>query len=171
MAFDPANWTYVLVTSTMYGHWLPGDSRGYVGEHNIYDTPYDSPSEPLHQFAKESMKESTVLFTQDHAETVLECWQNLINELEGWLIAVAIMSSHFHFVAVLRGKVTKATILRFFKGRAAWVLNQRFGKRTWWTKSGSVRYCFDEKAFHARIKYVKKQNHPLVLWVNPEFET
>ena len=116
------------------------------------------------------MKESTVLFNTDQAEVILERWQNTVGELDGKLIVVAIMRNHFHFVAVFPGKIAKAKALQFFKGRASWALNQRFGKRTWWTDSGSVRYSFDETAFRTRIEYVKRQKNPLVLWVNPEFE-
>ena len=43
---------YWLLTWTCYGHWLPGDARGFVGNirdddgsqitHNIPGTPYDA---------------------------------------------------------------------------------------------------------------------------------
>ncbi|MCL2306431.1 MAG: transposase [Planctomycetaceae bacterium] len=170
MNFDPSQYTYVLVSSTTYGTWLPGDARGYVDEHNEWGTPFDVPSAALERLAKANMKESTVLFDAAQAETILQRWQETVGELDGVLIVVAVMRNHFHFVAVFPGKVTKAKLLQFFKGRASRALNQKFGKRTWWTDSGSVRYSFDEAAFRARVEYVKKQANPLVLWVNPDFE-
>ena len=170
MVFDPSRFSYAFISSTTYGNWLPGDARGYVDKHNEYGTPFDAPSAELERSARERMRESTVFFDTEQAETVLQRWQNTVGELGGHLVAVAIMRNHFHIVAVFIGKVTKAKLLQFFKGRASRALNQRYGKRTWWTDSGSVRYCFNEAAFHARIEYVKKQNDPLVLWVNPEFE-
>jgi REP element-mobilizing transposase RayT len=170
MNFDPSRFAYVLASSTMYGNWLPGDARGYVDEHDEYGTPFDAPSPALEQSARASMKESTVLFDTEHAETVLERWRNVVGELDGQLVVVAIMRNHFHFVALFPAGITKAKVLQFFKGRASRVLNQKFGKRTWWTASGSIRYSFDEAAFRTRIEYVKNQPNPLVLWVNPEFE-
>jgi REP element-mobilizing transposase RayT len=170
MLFDPSQYSYVLVSSTTYGNWLPGDARGYVDEHNEYGTPFDQPSAVLERSARANMKESTVLFNTEQAEIVLERWQNTVDELAGSLIAATIMRNHFHFVGTFTEKITKAKLLQFFKGRASRALNQRFGKRTWWTDSGSVRYSFDEAAFRARIEYVKKQKSPLVLWVNPEWK-
>ncbi len=170
MTFDPTRFSYVLVSSTTYGNWLPGDARGYVDEHDDYGTPFDVPSAQLHRSAKESMKESTVLLNTDQAEIVLQRWRETVDELDGQLVVVAIMGNHFHFVAIFSGKITKAKLLQFFKTRASRALNQKFGKRTWWTDSGSVRYSFDEAAFRARIAYVKKQHNPLALWINPEFE-
>jgi len=170
MSFDPSQYTYALVSSTTYGTWLPGDARGYVDEHNVYGTPVDAPAPALVRFAKTSMKGSTVLFDVEQTETVLERWQKTIGELDGFLVVVAIMRNHFHCVAIFPGEITKTKLLQFFKGRASRALNQKFGKRTWWTDSGSVRYSFDETAFLTRIAYVKKQANPLVLWVHPDFE-
>ena len=170
MFFDPSRFSYVLVSSTTYGNWLPGDARGYVDEHNEYGTPFDAPSATQERSARKRMKESTVLFDAEHAETILRRWQETVGDLDGLLVVVAIMRNHFHFVAVFSGKIMKAKLLQFFKGRASRALNQKYGKRTWWTDSGSVRYSFDESAFRARIEYVKKQHNPLVLWVNPDFE-
>jgi REP element-mobilizing transposase RayT len=170
MIFDPSQNSYVLVTSTTYGNWLPGDARGYVDEHNEYGMPFDQPSPELKRTARAKMKESTVWLNTDQAEIILERWQNTVGEMQGTLIAVAVMPNHFHFAAVLPGKIVKAKVLQFFKGRASRVLNQRFGKRTWWTDSGSVRYSFEEAAFRARIEYVMKQKNSLVMWINPDFE-
>ncbi len=170
MNFDPSRFSYVLVTSTTYGNWLPGDARGYVEEHNEYGTPFDTPSEALNRFARGIMNESVVFFNAEQAELILTRWRDTAGELEGRLIAVAIMQNHFHFAGFFPGKISKAKLLQFFKGRASRALNQKYGKRTWWTDSGSVRYSFDESAFRTRIAYVKKQNNPLVLWSGPEFE-
>ena len=170
MSFDTSRFSYVLVTSTTYGNWLPGDTRGYVEEHNEYNTPFDAPSTALVRYAKVIMKESVVLFDSEQAEIILKRWQESVGELNGRLMVVAIMRNHFHFVGVFSSEISKSKLLQFFKGRASRTLNQKYGKRTWWTDSGSVRYSFDETAFRTRIEYVKKQNDPLALWVDPEFE-
>ncbi len=170
MIFDPSQYSYVLVTSTTYGNWLPGDARGYVDEHNVYGMPFDAPSAALEHFAKAKMKEPIVWLNLEQAETVLRRWQETVGELDGLLVVVAILQNHFHFVGIFPDKITKAKLLQFFKGRASRALNQKYGKQTWWTDSGSVRYSFDEPAFLARIEYVKKQHNPLVLWVNPDFD-
>jgi len=170
--FDPSRHAYVLVTSTTYGNWLPGDARSYVDKHNEYGTPYDTPSPMLERFARARMKEQAVFFNAEQAEIILERWQNTVGDLGGQLVVVAIMRTHFHFVAIFPAGIKKEKLLQFFKGRASRALNQQYGKRTWWTDSGSVRFSFDEAAFRARIAYVKRHEteNPLALWVNPEFE-
>jgi len=147
MLFDPSRHSYVLMTSTTYGNWLPGDKRGYVDKHNEYGTPFDQPSPMLERLARTNMKETTVLFDTEHAEIILERWLNTAGEVRGTLLATAIMCNHFHIAGIFIGTITKAKLLQFFKGRASRALNQRFGKRTWWTDSGSVRYSFEESLF------------------------
>ena len=169
MYFDSNQYTYAIVTSTTYGTWLPGEERGFVDdEHNQFNTPFLRDEPELKRYSQKMMSEPIVYFQREHAEIVLNRWLEIIGEYHWFLFVVAIMSNHFHLVVAAPGKIAKETLLRNFKSRAAKKLNDRFGKRTWWTISGSVRFCFNEKALSARIDYVKRQKNPLVVWTNPQ---
>ena len=170
--FDTSQFTYALVTSTTYGTWLPGDERGFIDdEHNKFNAPFLRDKPGLKKSSQEAMPGTAVYFRQEHTKILLGRWREIVEEYQWFLFAVAIMSNHFHLVVAAPGRVTKETFLRNFKSRASKCLNDQFGKQTWWTTSGSVRFCFEEQSLAARIEYVKKQKNPLVVWVNPqEFE-
>ena len=168
MNFDFNRFVYALVTSTTYGKWLPGDERGFVdgSEQNLYGTPCRKNEPELKRHAKDRMKDEPVFLNREQAETVLAQWQKEVRKLGWHLFVVAVMSNHFHLVVAAPRDVDKAALLNRFKTRASFALNKQYGKRTWWTSSGSVRFSFDEPALQARINYVKNQENPLVLWEN-----
>ena len=167
MNFDPSQNTYALVTSTTYGTWLPGDERGFVNaKNNQYGTEFfrDNP------LLKKASRVTPVYFRQEHAQLIFDRWLEIVPEYQWHLYAVAIMSNHFHVVVVAPGKVEKETFLRNFKSRASKALNDHFGKQTWWTTSGFVRFCFDEKTLDTRINYVMNQSYPLLVWITEEYD-
>ncbi len=171
--FDTRRFRYVIVSSTTYGTWLPGDARGFVGEtdgglHNVFDTPCDAAMPELKAFAQHELKEPPVFFNAEQANLILVRWRKVVPETGWFLFAAAIMSNHFHVVLASPIGPSKEDYLRTLKARASLPLNKKYGKRTWWTASGSVRYCFDERSLDARIGYVMKQKNPLVVWRNPE---
>ena len=170
MNFDFNGFVYALVTSTTYGNWLPGDERGFVdgSEQNVYGTPYRKAEPELKRYATELLKSETVFLDRKQAETILVQWQKETRKLDWHLFVVAVMSNHFHLVVAAPQDTDKAALLNRFKSRASFALNKHFGKRTWWTSSGSVRFSFDEPALQARLNYVKNQKNPLILWENPE---
>lgn len=169
MNLDFNQFVYALVTSTTYGNWLPGDQRGFVerSKQNVFGTPYDADKPGLRNSAKERLAGNPVLFHREHAETMLAQWQKDAKTLHWHLFITAIMANHIHLVVAAR-KTDKADLLRRIKSRASFALNKQYGKQTWWTTSGSVRFCFDESALLTRIRYVKNQDRPLIVWENPE---
>jgi hypothetical protein len=72
---------YWLFTSTTYGTWLPGDSRGFVSNvadesgkgvrHNELGTPYDADLPELRRFSQGKFKSPPIYFTQEQAEVIL----------------------------------------------------------------------------------------------------
>ena len=171
--FNTHRFNYVLVSSTTHGTWLPGDARGFVsktdkGLHNEFGTPCDADIPRLHTYSKRILVEPPVFFDNKQANLILLRWQNVIPELDWYLFAVAVMANHFHVVLASPTGQTKEYYLRTLKARASFALNKKYGKRTWWTTSGSVRYCFDEHSLDTRIEYVMNQENPLVVWRNPE---
>ena len=171
--FDTHHFNYVMVTSTTYGTWLPGDARGFVsktdhGLHNAFDTPYDADIPLLKAHCERNLKEPPVLFDSEQAHLILICWQQAVAGVGWHLFAVAVMPNHFHAVLASPVGQRKEDYLRTLKARASFLLNKKYGKRTWWTTSGSVRYCFDRHLLDARIENVRKQANSLVVWYNPE---
>ena len=171
--FDTHRFNYVIVTSTSYGTWLPGDARGFVsktdkGLHNEFGTPCDADIPALKTYTEQNLKASPVFFDSEQANLILARWQKIVPEAGWHLFAVAIMPNHFHVVLASPTGLTKEDYLRTLKARASLPLNKKYGKRTWWTVSGSVRHCFNEHALNTRIEYVMKQSNPLVVWCNPE---
>jgi len=170
---------YWLLTWTTYGTWLPGDRRGFVStvkdgpgpeiRHNVPGTPYDSDMPGLRRSAVKLLKCPPIFLNKAQAKTVYKqllatseyrCWQ---------AFAIAVMSNHIHMVVGVPGDPDPSVLLRDFKSYASRALNQNWSKpesETWWTESGSRRKLPDENAFHAAIEYVRRQQHPLIVWIN-----
>ena len=76
------------------------------------------------------------------------------------------MSNHFHVVAD-GGDANPEWMLRDLKSYASRALNRQWGKPasgTWWTTSGSKRRLPERAAVAAAVRYVLRQEHPLVVW-------
>jgi REP element-mobilizing transposase RayT len=168
---------YWLITSTTYGTWLPGDRRGFVSAvtdgnhrrviHNTPNTPYDADMPAFERAARQSQKASAIWLDRDQALILLAQFQETA-KIRGWeLMAVAILSNHFHVVVAAGEETASAQILGDLKSYGSRALNRRWGKPagdTWWTASGSKRPLPNDSAVLAAIRYVEKQRSPLVVW-------
>jgi REP element-mobilizing transposase RayT len=175
---------YWLVTSTTYGSWLPGDRRGFVGKikdragdrviHNVPGTPYDAGMPRLESAAKKVLKSPPIRLRVEHAEVLRDQFFETAS-FRGWhLLAVAIMSNHFHVVIGAAEETDPEKLLGDLKSYGSRILNRRWGKPasdTWWTSSGSKRHLNDETSLIAAVRYVEHQEFPLVVWISPEFRT
>ena len=173
---------YWLLTWTMYGNWLPGDDRGFVGTnheeggprviHNIPQTDYDANQPALRKYAKEQLKCPPIRLCLEQAEVLLAQFQQTAAFRQWQLIAVAIMVNHVHIVVGVPGDPDPEKILGDFKAYGSRVLSQLSGKPksgTWWTESGSKRKLKDDVAILGAVEYVKNQFRPLVVWVADGF--
>ena len=177
----PRHW---LLTSTFYGHWLPGDPRGFVArvrdhragdpdthvrlEHDIPGTPYDEDLPALWQAAKDRMKGPPVCITVRHAEVLVAQFQETATYRRWKLLAAAVMSNHVHLAVVVTGDPEPADVLGDFKAYGSRALNRAFGKPAggkWWTESGSKRKLPDDEAVRRGVYYVlHRQFSPLLVW-------
>jgi len=168
---------YWLLTSTTYGNWLPGDSRGFVSNvrvddgpevrHNIPGTPYEADLPPLQEHVRSQMKGDPVRLDVDHAVQLLEQFQETATHRKWRLFAVGIMANHIHIVIGVPGDPAPETLLQSLKGYGSRRLNRLYGKResgTWWTESGSKRKLPDDRAVLTAIQYVVDQEFPLLIW-------
>jgi len=189
---------YWLLTSTFYGNWLPGDSRGFVSRvrekrpeellpvnargdeasplagrraHNTPGTEYDCDLPGLQRYARQHLKGDAVRLNRQQAEVLLKQFQETA-AYRGWqLLAVAILQNHVHIVVGVPGDPDPTKLLGDFKAYGSRALSARWtppASGTWWTYAGSKRKPPTEQAIVAAIEYVRRQQNPLLVWVAPE---
>ncbi len=82
----------------------------------------------------------------------------------------AIMADHIHSLIGVPGDPDPEDLLRDLKAWGSRWLNKTYTKPasgTWWTESGSKRKKSDLPAILNAIDYIERQEHPLVVWINP----
>jgi REP element-mobilizing transposase RayT len=179
---------YLLLSSTFYGNWLPGDPRGFVSrvrdqrpddpeassrhKHNIPGTPCDEDLGGLYRAAQRQMRGPPIRINLDQATALLGQFQETA-AYRGWeLLAVAIMANHVHLVVGVNAGPTPTKVLGDFKAYGSRALNARWGKpvsETWWTYDGSKRKLADEQAVIQAVGYLRDQEFPLVVWISPRW--
>jgi len=88
------------------------------------------------------------------------------------LVAAAVMANHCHVVVGVPGDPEPDTLLRDLKAYASRRLNSRWPRPesgTWWTESGSKRKLKDNLAILGAARYVRDQEFPLAVWIDPAF--
>ena len=171
---------YWFLTSTTYGQWLPGDPRGCVTrvrdggtsriEHDEFQTPFDANIPGLFKSAQSKLKCPPVRLVSEQAPVLLAQFQETA-AYRGWLlVAVGIMANHIHIVTGVPGDPDPEKLLQSYKSYGSRALNKRWTKPasdTWWTESGSKRKLKDEASIDAAVEYIRNQEFPLLIWVNP----
>jgi REP element-mobilizing transposase RayT len=171
-----------FLTWTTYGTWLPGDPRGNVTtvkdgpgprhRHNLPGTAFDGDIPGLRGWAEKHLRGEPVFLNQEQAEQVMK-QSHETTSYRGWqLVAAAIMRNHIHVEVGVPGDPDPEVMLRDYKAYASRKLNQQWPRPasgTWWTESGSKRKLKDETAILATAKYIRDQEFPLVVWIQPAF--
>ena len=171
---------YWFLTWTTYGQWLPGDPRGCVTrvrnsgtpriEHDQVGTPNDADIPELLKSAQIALKCPPVRLSSEQAAVLLTQFQETAAH-RGWLlVAVGIMANHMHLVTGVPGDPDPEKILQTYKSYGSRSLNKSWTKpasETWWTESGSRRKLKDEAAIYTTIEYIRNQEYPLLIWINP----
>jgi len=172
---------YWLLTSTTYGNWLPGDSRGFVSEfegahgvkalQNIPDTEYARDIPSLQEFARNQLTGPPISLNAAQAEVIFRQFCETATHRNWELRAVGIMATHIHLVVGVFGDPDPGKVLGDFKSYASRALNRQWSKppsETWWTERGSTRKLRNELAELAAIEYVRNQSNPLLIWIAGE---
>ena len=172
---------YWLLTWTMYGQWLPGDPRGSVTrteqdglshrvEQDEFGTPVCDAMSGLYESSQQRLRSDPIFLTQAQAESCLSQFQETADFRKWVLVAVAIMANHVHVVLGVPGDPDPEDLLRDLKAYGSRKLNKTDGKpasETLWTQSGSKRKLWDRIAIRNSVEYVRDQEFPLVIWINP----
>lgn len=182
--FDPSL-RYWLLTWTTYGTWLPGDDRGFVSpvransderwkRHNEVGTAYSHSMPGLKKAAQSRLKCPPIYLNIEQAQIAFDQFRETA-VYRGWqLEAVAIMSNHTHVVVSLVADVDPDVLLRDFKSYTSRALNVRWEKPasgTWWTESGSKRKKSNHRAVENAIRYVSRQERPLLIWIDSKWQS
>ena len=147
-----------LFTNTTYGTWLPGSERGSVSsvrdrragdpmlatrqEHDQSGEPWESALPGIYRSATSLLKCPPIYLTLTQSENLLAQFQETARYRDRTLLAVAIMTNHWHLVVTVPGDPEPDRVLTDFKAYGSRPLNREFGKPasgTWWTMRGSKR--------------------------------
>jgi REP element-mobilizing transposase RayT len=82
------------------------------------------------------------------------------------------MANHVHLVIGVPGDPDPTKVLGDFKAYGSRALTGRWGRPpsgTWWTYAGSKRRLKDEASVFAAVTYIREQEYPLCLRVDPAF--
>ena len=181
--YDPAH-RHWLLTWTTYGTWLPGDDRGFVCtvrentnekwlRRNIPGMNYGRSMPGLKNASQSRLKCPPILLNSTQAGALLPQFQETADIRDWRILAVAIMRTHFHLLAGVINDVAPDRILKDFKSYGSRALSTRWGKPasgTWWTESGSKRKKASYQSLVNAVRYVANQEHPLVVWIHPEWQ-
>ena len=129
------NW---FITVTTYGTRLPGDERGFVGNHrprpnkhtinNIFGTELNANVPRLNEYAHNIMVADAVRLSVEQAYVLLEQFQETTVYRSWCLWAVSIMANHFHAVIGVPGDRDPERIRGSLKSYGSRRLNRRWGE-------------------------------------------
>ena len=140
----------IFLTWTTYGSWLPGDARGWVNDHGLLQEPRPG----LAHHARLLMREQTVVLRTDQRHAVEEAIFEQCRFRSWTLHAVNCRTTHVH-VVVSSGEHMPYRVMGSFKAWCSRQLSEGVrGRQRWWTKGGSMRRLYDQRAIEATVEYV-----------------
>jgi REP element-mobilizing transposase RayT len=171
---------YWFLTWTTYGTWLPGDTRGWVGdapnEHGVvvpHNQPHTPPAQPnlaLKLAATRRLKTPPIVLRKPHAEALLLQVQETTTYRQWLLCGIGIMATHLHVLLGVSGDPAPEKLLGDLKAYGSRRLNREWGVRQggWWTDSGSTRKLDNSASIPAVMHYIRQQENPLLIWTRDE---
>jgi hypothetical protein len=120
------DWIITMVTTTAYGSWLPGDTRGYVSQGQLLP-----PNPRLEAAARAVMKQQAVTFTRTEKDNLFDALVAATREFGYHLSDVAVEAWHVHWIVAHSDQVP--AMVAHLKTR----MRQRLGRGRIWTEG----YC------------------------------
>ena len=146
-----------LLTWTTYGTWLPGDDRGSISHASNRPGDGRAPSDPrLRDAVLRDMRDVPLILSPPMRDVVTTTIR-AHSEVRAWpLLAVNVRSNHAH--AVVSAHAKPVVVLTQFKSWCTRRLREAGlvePGRTVWTRHGSTRYLWDDRALHDACAYVR----------------
>ncbi len=168
---------YWLITWRTYGTWLPGEA-GFVSEFRdrggrkvLLNTPGEPTADAnpkLAAYSARIMDEEAVHLTPALAKAVADQLRETARIRQWQLLALAVLTTHVHVVIGVPEDLNPERALADFKAWCTRRLNQQVGPRKhWWVQSGSIRKKATPTRIRGAVEYVRDQEHPLVVWLEP----
>ena len=168
---------YWLLTWRTYGTWLPGE-HGFVSEFRAADArkvilhaPGEPTAEPipvLAAYAAALMVEAAVHLDPAQGAAVADQLRETARFRRWQLLAAAVLATHVHLVVGVPGDPDPERLLADVKAWCSRRLNRECGRREhWWVQSGSCRKKATPDAIRVAVEYVRDQENPLVVWLDP----
>jgi len=146
-----------LLTWTTYGTWLSGDRRTSVTHHNNKPgTPYSPADAVVTAAVRATMKHDPLYLSLDMRGCVDRTIRDHCEYRQWKLHAVNARSNHVH--AVLSAALEPESVMAQLKAWSTRRLREASFveiDRQVWTKHGSTRYLWDDKAIHDASRYVR----------------
>ena len=170
-AFEPAQPDVCplayLITFTCYGTRLHGDAKGTVDRHhNLPGTPLVAPSPKRTELAASQMRAEAYLLDEPRRRCVLDVIVETCAARQWRLHAAHIPETHIHLVvAADRSPETVMNTVKAHATRRLKSAGGESGDRRRWTRHGSTKYLWDEKAVAWAVHYVlKEQGEPMAAY-------
>ena len=156
-----------LITFSCYGARLHGDERGTVNrDHNLPGTPFLPTKPGLRRYESSAMSASPYAMDGPRRLHVLSAIRGVCAAKEWRLYAAHIRENHVHLV--VNAIEAPETVMNAMKSYASRRLNEAGldgGHCKRWTRHGSTKYLWDEKAVADAAHYVlAEQGEPMVVY-------
>lgn len=155
--YNPNGPVGYFLTFRSYGTWLHGDARGSMDRkgHHIPGTPKISSDPARIQFEYNQLKQPPVRFTSSQRKSINSTINNVCN-FQNWKNhALNVRTEHIH--VVVSSSRSAEFVMNTFK---TWCTRKMREEGLWisehspWSRHGSTRYLWDEKALHRASVYV-----------------
>ena len=172
----PCRWPAAfLITFSCYGARTHGEDRATVDkQHNGFGAPFADEHPGRVYIERRCMVETAFLLDEAARDAVLAAVRQ-VSEFRGWKLRAAhVRKTHVHIV--VRAETEPSNLLRDFKtysSRAVNGLASQTVRKKRWSRHGSTRWLWTEKAVLSAVEYVLYgQGSPLAVWSqHPELRT
>jgi REP element-mobilizing transposase RayT len=155
-----------FITSTTYGSWLHGDSRGSILKGETTKLLSENPA--LRAYEKSIQEHQTVVLDSQAREIVNQAILQTCRFREWLLYAAHIRSTHIHLV--LKADASPERVLIDLKAYATRSLRKNGYKQPrFWTLHGSTRYLNSVSQLNKSIHYtISEQGDPMSIYLNSD---
>jgi REP element-mobilizing transposase RayT len=146
-----------FITFRTYSTWLPGDDRGWIGDHqNEFGTEPPAASPELERDNRSIMRAQPFAISPEARAAVDLALRRVIAHRGGTLHALNVRTNHVHIVATVAGPPEM-----FMNSCKSWATRSlteagliEHGRRVW-ARHGSTRYLWSESSLADAIGYVR----------------